>query len=696
MTLTTPQMAAAFADALEAQGVALTDKPDFIADFAGMLGEWLGGADALPADVALRLIATLGNWNSFAAGMLDFLTIEADGGENGDGKVTITDAAGVVRTIDSRALLTVSMAGIRIIGTLPNQGSLPAADNRIGDIYLIAGDGWTWTGASWINVGPIRGPQGPAGTIEIGEVVAVAPGVPPQVVNTGTPSAAVINFALQQGAAATIGVGGVTTVAPGQPAAVENTGSSHAAVLQFSIPRGEKGDQGEAYQVDALGPIADRGGYDLEAPGFSFLATDEQQIYFRLDPAGWTAGAPFGKGDPGASAYQVAVANGFAGDEAAWLASLDGAPGSDAEVTLENIEAALGATPVLSINGQGADAGGAIELDLSSNASLRALQQDMSRVLMAISTLRATQFGTPNGVANAFDDQSGIDLANSVNALWTAGAYTGTALQVGLPAMTADNAPAGHNVTGPSNSGFGAWRAFDGKNAAQVDNYYTTTDTLGGLCRITRIIPEAIVLGSYTIAAPLISSNWAGLGAPRTWTLEVTSDGVNWTLVDTRSAVPAWNAGEKRTYVPSAGILTPVIGFRLNITASAGSTTALGSYVLIGEIDFLRRDSYLQLDLRSSTYEAATQPSTGHLAVIAKGADPIDINVGLKGYVSRDGGATWLLATLSPAEQVGAYTLYEAAEIDLTGLPAGSAMRWRFETTTNTELALTGAILTWS
>lgn len=45
-----------------------------------------------------------------------------------------------------------------------------------------------------------------------------------------------------------------------------------------------------------------------------------------------TAGADGEPGDPGpagASAYQVAVANGFVGTEAAWLASLQGAPGSD-------------------------------------------------------------------------------------------------------------------------------------------------------------------------------------------------------------------------------------------------------------------------------------------------------------------------------------------------------------------------------
>lgn len=40
-------------------------------------------------------------------------------------------------------------------------------------------------------------------------------------------------------------------------------------------------------------------------------------------------GEPGDTGPAGASAYQVAVANGFVGTEAAWLASLQGAPGSD-------------------------------------------------------------------------------------------------------------------------------------------------------------------------------------------------------------------------------------------------------------------------------------------------------------------------------------------------------------------------------
>ncbi len=67
--------------------------------------------------------------------------------------------------------------------------------------------------------------------------------------------------------------------------------------------------------------------------------------------AAGVAGKDGTNGADGASAYEVAVNNGFVGTEGEWLASLQGpagpagVDGSDASVTTENIEAALGYTP---------------------------------------------------------------------------------------------------------------------------------------------------------------------------------------------------------------------------------------------------------------------------------------------------------------------------------------------------------------
>lgn len=86
---------------------------------------------------------------------------------------------------------------------------------------------------------------------------------------------------------------------------------------------------------------------------------DERVIDAQFEQKDNDIDAEFGSfqvlGIPGKSAYEIAVDNGFDGTEEEWLESLhgrdgkdgkDGAPGGgDANVTKENVEAALGYTP---------------------------------------------------------------------------------------------------------------------------------------------------------------------------------------------------------------------------------------------------------------------------------------------------------------------------------------------------------------
>ena len=57
------------------------------------------------------------------------------------------------------------------------------------------------------------------------------------------------------GAAATVTVGSTTTGNPGTNASVTNSGTSSAAVLNFTIPKGEKGDQGNSGYTGAAGEL---------------------------------------------------------------------------------------------------------------------------------------------------------------------------------------------------------------------------------------------------------------------------------------------------------------------------------------------------------------------------------------------------------------------------------------------------------
>lgn len=86
-----------------------------------------------------------------------------------------------------------------------------------------------------------QGAQGPAGTLAIGTVTQLPTGSAPTVLNSGSASAAVLNFGIPlgaQGPAGTIAIGAVQTVPGDQPAAVTNIGTDQNAVFNFTLPRG--------------------------------------------------------------------------------------------------------------------------------------------------------------------------------------------------------------------------------------------------------------------------------------------------------------------------------------------------------------------------------------------------------------------------------------------------------------------------
>ena len=86
-----------------------------------------------------------------------------------------------------------------------------------------------------------QGAQGPAGTLTIGNITQLPTGSTPTVTNTGSASAAVLNFGIPvgaQGPAGSIAIGAVQSVAGDQPAAVTNIGTSQNAVFNFTLPRG--------------------------------------------------------------------------------------------------------------------------------------------------------------------------------------------------------------------------------------------------------------------------------------------------------------------------------------------------------------------------------------------------------------------------------------------------------------------------
>ncbi|MBI1246171.1 MAG: hypothetical protein GC202_14310, partial [Alphaproteobacteria bacterium] len=137
-----------------------------------------------------------------------------------------------------------------------------------GDTYINVTNGDTYlkSGGSWGTAsGNIKGPQGDGATITVGTVTTGAAGSSASVSNSGTATAAVLDFHIPKGdtgdagAAATVAVGTVTTGAPGSSAAVSNSGSSSAAVLDFDIPAGYDGADGALWYTGATDPSGGTG-----------------------------------------------------------------------------------------------------------------------------------------------------------------------------------------------------------------------------------------------------------------------------------------------------------------------------------------------------------------------------------------------------------------------------------------------------
>ena len=122
-------------------------------------------------------------------------------------------------------------------------------DMTIGDgSSMVIGEDNLYTESETM-VGP-QGPPGPPGPAGFSPVATVTQNVGSATITitdaTTTSSATVYDGTDGvDGAAATVTVGSTTTGEPGTQAGVSNSGTSSAAVLDFVIPRGAKGEQGE-------------------------------------------------------------------------------------------------------------------------------------------------------------------------------------------------------------------------------------------------------------------------------------------------------------------------------------------------------------------------------------------------------------------------------------------------------------------
>ncbi len=103
------------------------------------------------------------------------------------------------------------------------------------------------------------------------------------------------------------------------------------------------------------------------------------------------------------------------------------------------------------------------------------------------------------------------------------------------------------------------------------------------------------------------------------------------------------------------------------------------------------------MTLVSNAFTADSAPATGRIHVQVKENEAITVNTDLTAEISRDGGTTWTTATLALKETLADGTkAYEDDDLDISGQPSGTSMKYRHKTLNNKDIEIHGTVGQWA
>ncbi|MGP4691607.1 hypothetical protein [Agrobacterium cavarae] len=332
--------------------------------------------------------------------------------------------------------------------------------------------------------------------------------------------------------------------------------------------------------------------------------------------------------------------------------------------------------------------------------------QNDAILALEIADLKGSRLGMKGGVADAFDDETGVDV--KTNAVYDAtNDWYAPTQSSGTTAASATLNADGNTTTQRkyrtriSAAGISAGGAYirvrvDGPSAGPVKTYtnvfFGRAASSGDAWDMAASGPAPVRLtfgGANSVTPPVGGSIW--------------SDWVAFSLDNSFAHIVAFDGSA------TTGMVRYVDGAPTNYASwyKDGATDEAGTPDVTGYVSFAGVFSFSALavlstppsqnmTLRSIAYAAAAVPTTGRVAIQLVESDVIMINTDVVVRMSRDGGATWATASLALSQSLVGPKMYEATGINLATLGSGTSMKWEVSTANNKNVAISGFVVQWS
>ncbi|MBI5165301.1 MAG: hypothetical protein HY985_15525 [Magnetospirillum sp.] len=283
-----------------------------------------------------------------------------------------------------------------------------------------------------------------------------------------------------------------------------------------------------------------------------------------------------------------------------------------------------------------------------------------------------------DGVADEFEDQTGIDTAASTNETYDSSGdyYHAPSFTGAIPQGT--GAPLG-NLT----NGGGLAAAFDGVGAQTYAASANISTSVGGLGNVIGKDFGNVVAIYRIVATASTTYPFLAVSGSVAYQVEYSSDNSTWSV-----AAGGATGGAAGEVLDVSFASQSARYWRLNISGNGSNGVGVAELVFYGVV-------VDAMTLVSIAFTAEAVPTDARLVVLHQPVDSVTLDTDLIAETSRDGGTTWTAAALANEGAFDASTAILAGTADLSAQPAGTAMKWRLKTLNTTEQRIHGVWMQW-